>query len=496
MVDLTKMSSWLTLSSKIPKKEGALAVLILLFSGLVVAFLWRSEHSVVLKYVTMLLGVMLAGAIPELASKRRLAFRVFLVCVPAVGAVLVQIGSDRENENSAKQLSRQLETRNLRDVQIEIRAMEGRSRESLVPAPYDTISAIKNADRGFLRKAERLAFRVVHAESELLLGQPDLMRMMVVLPTEPAARAAEYRKLILQQKFVAKTNEGMAKVIRLLETEIAYRTIADVFLKEVSPQYLSLENRAANSGMGDAELCQRLSEISVSLRALVQVYPVAGLHNHLGSIAMACERRVEALGHLYTGLAVDHDHVPAYESLGYALWIVNDDARGALRMATEALTLSETELKALQQELADALSAYVQAGKDHPEIREISIERADELQSRLNAFEPGWVQFMQGMKDKITLQFAYFSALQLINESQARERMKTLYESAPADAEYQDGWGFVLMRFARDHSDLDEAEKQFRLAIKNSAGERITSRLASIHVQEVLKLREQLEARQ
>ncbi|PYN82413.1 MAG: hypothetical protein DMD96_06150 [Candidatus Rokuibacteriota bacterium] len=88
------------------------------------------------------------------------------------------------------------------------------------------------------------------------------------------------------------------------------------------------------------------------------------------------------------------------------------------------------------------------------------------------------------MESNLKLQYAYFSAIQFVNEKQARQFASEQVRSNADDAEAQDTWGYVLLRFASNAQDVEKVLGQFRQAIKNPKAERITKRLASAHLQQ------------
>jgi tetratricopeptide (TPR) repeat protein len=446
-----------------------------------VAFFWLFPKNGPVKYFVTIFGVLLAAAVPELASKQRRWIRVLLICIPAAGIAAVQIANDRENAETLNQLSEET----IRKAQAHTRDMEMQNRDLLVQGTVDSLDNIQKADGGILRKADRLAVEVFLQESQLLVKYRELRRTIVLFGDNPEKRLDGYRRIFAQQP-----SPEIARVVRLQEAELAYRKMADIFVGDIKPQYEALRKQAGQ--LDSNELCGRMSAIGQSLRELLRSYSIAVVYNQLGSIALACGQKDEALGDFYTGLALDPAHIPLRESLGYALWIINQDSYSALNVASVALKIVEAEPGAADRQLAEAIRLREEIKKDDIELSAIL---QDSRTAELRKFARNWDEFVLTMKDRIVNQYAYFSALQVANRSRARELMKSLFERFPDDPEYQDTWGFVLMRFYGNEGDLDEAERLFGLAVRGRKPETTTYSLATSHLRQLKKFSEDLAAR-
>jgi hypothetical protein len=141
---------------------------------------------------------------------------------------------------------------------------------------------------------------------------------------------------------------------------------------------------------------------------------------------MVSGRREWGLSQFDKGYERVREHLPLYESLGFALWSANNDADSALHYAT--LGLAEA------QRLRGSLTSEIEA-------------TTSGQQGAISAkLMPKWTRFLDTMTENLKLQYSYFSALSLQDEPTARRYAQELYDSKKSVAEYQDVLGFVLMR--------------------------------------------------
>lgn len=441
---------------------------------LVYVFAWRAD---VLKYAIVLCGVTLAATIPELASKKRLVLRLTLLCVPAVAIALVQILSDRESDTRQFALSQQVATLELAKFRDVVRAAEIRAREEIRLDPRDTVEAIQNANRGFLIRADMLALHAAARQAGLAAASPDLASRLPPASADPPSRLQAYKTLANDAGSLAvprpPSRAGLDDLIALTEMEVGYRDLAQAFTDQIRPAYAEFLSQYT-AGRTFEEMRAGLWTLYQRTRALADRYDLAGLNNNLGLLAMAAGHPEEALSRFYRGYELDHEHLPIYESLGYALWSVNNDADGAFRFA------------ALGCAAADSLRARLTAELDALPVTQRQSYAA--LVPKLNAF-------VDAMTVRLKLQYAYFAALDIQSEQVARAAQRyarELYEANRNDAEYQDALGFVLMRFGGP-PELDEAKTLFEAAIGNPSAERMTSRLAAQHAAELQMLRRTLK---
>ncbi len=437
-------------------------------------FVWRSD---IVKYALVPTGVALAATIPELAIKKHHVFRLTLLCIPAVAIALVQILSDRENDRKQLALSQQVATLELSKFRDVVRAAEIQRREEIELDPRDTIEAIQDANKGFAIRADMLALHAASREVRLVASVPSLQSQLPAVSTDARNRLEIYRsltnKLAPMFSVTSQSRAEIDEIILLLEAEIAYRDLAEIFVQKIRPEYAEFLSQYAGGHTFD-EMKSSLWGIYHRVRALVGVYDLAGLNNHLGLLAMASGHAEEGLSRFYHGYERDREHLPIYETLGYALWSVDSDADSAFKFA--ALGLAE----------ADGLRSILNS-----EANALSIPQKDVFAKLI----PQWNTFIDGMTTRLKLQYAYFGALGVQNEQIAQIAQgyaRELYVSNRNDAEYQDVLGFVLMRFGGP-SELDEAKNLFEAAISNPSAERITPRLATQHAKELQDLRRTLK---
>ena len=202
---------------------------------------------------------------------------------------------------------------------------------------------------------------------------------------------------------------------------------------------------------------------------------------------MASGKPERAMADFYKGLVLDPEHLPLYESLGYSLWALNGDSLGALSFADSGLKHSVEFPKVLQAEYDGTIRNYEAVSRNYPTLAPlIQLERND-LSSRYAAVTQALSPNADKMNTRLKLQFAYYSALELTNESTALDFSNSIYRSKSKDAEYEDSRGFVLMRFASGMQDLYTARGLFEDAVGNASPEHVTPRLANIHLEEVTK---------
>lgn len=444
-----------------------------IFLLIVYGVAWRSDA---LKYLIVLAGVTLAATVPELASKHRLMLRLVLLSIPALAIALVQILTDRDNDAKQLALSQQIETLQLGKYRDQIRDTEKERREGIDLDPRDTINAIKGADRGFISRADMLALHGAARQFRLTAAEPSLSDKIPPVSAEARGRLEAFvaLKASLPDGSTPRSQSRAAidEIIGVLQDEVAYRDVAEIFAQKIAPAYETWLSQNA-SGRSFPEMRESIWVLFGQVAPLVDRYDLAGVSNHLGMLAMASGHAEQALSQFYHGYERDHEHLPIYEALGYALWSVNDDAEGALRYATQGLAEAEKLRARLTSEAGEAMPA--QQGTD--------------FAKRM----PAWVNFIERMGVRLRLQYAYFSALGVENEPIARKYGGELYASDKSDAEFQDAWGFVLMRFGGP-AELDEAQRLFQAAIGNPSAEKITVRLADRHLKELQDLRRTLRA--
>jgi hypothetical protein len=350
-----------------------------------------------LKYVITIGGILLGTVVREAANKEWKVLRIIAICVPLVAVAMVQAheGHKSSRDRAADEAKKSRER--ARDVEAKVR-------EKLVLDPRDAIEAIRNADDGFVAKAEVLAFRATLKQ--------------------PSVDAARLKKL-----------------------ESSYRQAAADFANNIKPQYQKMLALPEKSATSEDSFNAQLHAVIQRVAGIAATRAVAGVYNHAGALAQAARRGDQALAYFYRALTLEPDHLPAYESLGYALWIFNQDAYGALQLAARGL-----EQCVLQR---------AQLG-DRKAIR--------------------YAAHLERMESNLKLQYAYFSAILFANEKEARGYAVEQLTRDPNDAEAQDVMAYVMLRFADDADEVAKAMALFEKAIANPRAERITKRLATAHL--------------
>ncbi len=225
----------------------------------------------------------------------------------------------------------------------------------------------------------------------------------------------------------------------------------------------------------------QLEGASRDLAAFADRTPSAGIFTRLGLLAIAREQPDQALYYYYRGLMIDPNFLANYDSLGHAGWVLNQDSRVGLRYAQAGAALVERLRPLPAQEVEETAAS-------------LGPSEASTLRADWRAFEPIWISYLDGYRDRLELQEVYFSALELENEDSARASAERLLRSNSDDAEYQDAMGFVLLRFARNVDELERAANLFRQAATNTDAEHATERTADKHLNLAEELMRQIRS--
>lgn len=459
--------------TRMSAKEKWLLVGSVTYAALVFVYTLR-WHSAFLKYGVATLGFALLPLMPELIREKRKGLLVFLVIVIAAGNTAMQILDDRSKDRAIDALKKTVEAQTLvtwKDLNEEEALVKLRDRDTVTETPLDSIENLKNIATGLLRKAERVSVRVALEESRFLSARPDLARQVLQLPDEPQRRLAGYQAM----------GGASPDLLATLLEEQQYRDAAEYMAKEAVPAYERLEKAMKTGQLEYAEVVARLHAIEIGLWPPLAAYPVASLFNHAGLLAMAQGERDRALGLYYLAVAADASHIPAYETIAYAAW-TRQETRSALHYAEKGLELARAYAGRLDDELGELSRNYASVVAQQPVLapqldrrREAAATRAAVLKDLFNA---GTVT----LRDKLELLYAYCSAFELQNEKEARMYAEALYRKAPEDPEYEDALGLVLLRFAKEPTELDRAEELFTRASRSTKAEQITKQLAALHL--------------
>jgi hypothetical protein len=476
------------------QNERRLLFGVVVYLGLAAVFFrWPSS---VLKYVVLVLGVFFAACVPEFARKERDGFKACLILLLAAGAAGVEIHKDHEDQREREELTKKLDyqTRLAEAAHLnKYRESEVRRDELSVDrtetSPRDTAYALTNSGNGFLAKAERWSLRVSLLESRLLTNNPVWASRLLAFPGDANQKIAAYEGLL---KAEAITNVEAMRLItevqKVLKEEADYRKLGNFFNTTMQPQYIELAEQRKN--LDFPVVRQRLGQFEVTMAEQLANFPVAGLYNHLGVLAMGEGATNRELAYLYTGIARDPEHIPLYESVAYAAWTIERATWRALTYSTAGIDLCEKLPGQIEAEFKEASANYAWLLKFSPELKDDLTKRQEDLSSHFAVTKLAVNTYAKMLRDRLELTFAYTSALELQtgNAERARQYAKRLYDSDTEDPEYEDTWGFVLMRFARDRRDLAEAGRLFIEAKGHSKAEDMTGQLAPLHLAELAKL--------
>jgi tetratricopeptide (TPR) repeat protein len=447
------------------------------------AFLWLTWHereNLFLRYSVTLMTLCLALLIPDVMSKRRLSMRIWFMCIPTLGLAFLQA----ESEARLTRVSRQMTERALDQVRmLEIKSNEAHLAEEFPLEPLEAIENGENADEGFLIKANRLRIGVFEREADLLVERPDLSDVIFKLPDDPRARLKAYEHIRSVRPSLAATTSDVFSNVRNV---VAYLDTADLFRREIKPEYRRLESAIKRKVLSTSEVCERLSLVSDRLNQFVQLHPTAGLYNHIGNIALNCGKKEVALASFYFALGMDSSHITAYESLSYGLWILSKDSANALGAADRGLLVCQQERSSLQAAFDRAVQTYEFFERSRPTYAPLIARKIRVLEREINKSNKEWTDFLDDLTNRLANDYAYFSALELKNEKEARTYITDLYKGNPDIPEYEDSMGFVLMRFARSKLELERAKELFVAAVTNPNAGPETARLASAHLQELV----------
>jgi hypothetical protein len=481
-----------------------LIVGIVLYAILLASFLIFSG-STVLKYTVVIMGVVLAAALPLLENIGGKAIRIALICLAVIGTAAAQFINDRANDAATSSLSGQLAAirsqnsglnrqltelriKNLEDTTLK---QEQESREIELLDPRDTLAAAKDADRGFVDKASMLAFEASVQEA-ILLSHCSLSQCPAVLafPDDPSERIGAWKRYLALSP-AAHNKEMQDRIVRIndsLSKVAAYYKIAESFRQTAKPAYEDLLAEDRTRPMGFAELARRMEAVAEIFANKTLAYPFAGRDNQLGVIAMACRDKERALAYLYQGLLEDPQHIPLYQSLAYVFWVLNGDSHGALEYAEKGLASIQNLNASLDKDYDQAVAIFdrlaIEKMVSEGEHKDLRLKLAERYAKARSAGRSYSTYFTADFE----LQYAYYSALEKLNEKQARSYVDSLYRSNPNDGEYQDARGFVLMRFRRSLDEIDTARQMFQLAHDNPKSEHLTVELARKHLDELQKI--------
>jgi hypothetical protein len=154
---------------------------------------------------------------------------------------VVQILADRDNDAKQLALSRGVETLPPDKLRDQIRDLEKKRQEEIDLDPRDTIDAIKSADGGFLARADMLSLHAAARQVWLVAAEPSLAGQVLAISGDAKYRLGSYEKL--KAALAGASGKGpqslaaVDEIIRQLQTELAYREVAEIFPRKIRPNY-------------------------------------------------------------------------------------------------------------------------------------------------------------------------------------------------------------------------------------------------------------------
>jgi hypothetical protein len=429
------------------------------------------------------MGFALLPLAPELVREKRRALLITLVAGIAVGNTGMQIKDDRLKDEVAADFKLELQKQRLEkwhDLDVKAAEQKLRAKERTAAQPLDAVKNLQRAPVGFRRKADRVSVRASLLESRLMAGHPDLARRMLGFPQQGEARLSVYEAM-RAEPWAPQLLSDVDSVLVLLRQEIAYRAAAKFVEEKTVKKYGDIQGAIEGKKLNRMEVSERLHEIDQILAPQVASFRLAGLYNHAGLLAEAEGSGRAALGMYYAALGADTEHIPAYETIAFASWAVNQESRTALEYARQGIALAREYPSALEDERAEISKNYAKVASAIPDLSEPLKVRAARLLSLTGELQELFSKGRATLLARLELLYAYCSALELQNEGEARYYARSLYTDSPTDAEYQDALGLVLLMFAKTKAELDEADRLFELAANNSVAEELTGQLVHLH---------------
>jgi len=422
---------------------------------------------------------LLAFAVPEILEKRgsKRHLRVFLACVPLLifGALELRHGLAERAESSQKKLA------DLKEQ--ELRTTEANFADQVLVYPGDVANGVSEASQGFEAEARRTQIHAVFQEALLLQGCPELARSHPVSTGAVADAISNYMQVkaqLLQNSSPADSRAIVDKILLLLTKASEYERASAFMQTHLVNAYLTVASNAQNASIESAR--DGLRSISRQWVDAFGLRPVAGVCNHLGTISLGYNSREDAFRWIYQSLADDPEHLSTLESIAFALWAKNQDAKTGLSYAKTGLQLSTNFVAGAATEIAKTLDIYLalQASNTNlaAEFQSRSTRVATFYSASKTNLETHEDYFVKSFKTLV----CYLEAIELLDEHEARRYAKELFDACNGDLDVTDTYGFVLMRFAANLTDIQTAKKYFLLVREKAApGSQILRDLATTH---------------
>lgn len=439
-----------------------------------------------LKYGAAIWGGILLALLPDKPYWRN------AVAVAAVAVtVLIQALDDRDQDAQMEGLHRALVDRRANDFTQEAIRQEkeiaARS-ENFATDPQSTIDSIINADAGFEKNAGRFRLRAMAAEARLALLKPALAELIFAMPAAPRPRAQAYRNLP-ESRSDPDVRAALPAIQAALNSEAGYLELADYFRRKVKPGYAALLERFNHEHLDPEIGRQELLRIATSFEADLSLFPPGGAYNHLGNMAFGSGMNERAMSWFYRGSTLDPEHPFLYESLAYALWQINGDYRTALKYANLGLRNLERVVAEIAANAPDVERICTELLAKDPTLRPVIEPWRERFREATGGTRTLYLDGPESLTNRFKVDFAYFSAMNRLNEKEARAIATELNEAFPNDPDYQDGRGFVLLLFSRSAAELDQAENLFKKAQDNPQASAVTKKIAAIHFNAVANKR-------
>jgi len=489
------MNSWQIWWASLSKWERRLVKGTVVYLALVAGYVWWRD-SPFIKYPALALGLALVGIVPELTREKRKTLLIMLLGSLAIGTVGVQYKDDQTSEREREELLESVNNKNLTaawNFAITAREKKFKSNDT-APDPLDVSNRLASSGGGFAMKADRLAIRVALEESRLLIATEGDAPIILGWPDTPAEKLAAYHKYKDKLESISAGADPRRPlceaVVAVLEQEAGYRALSADFAQWGEGAYAAVNAHMQNAPT--PEIVAQLKPLELTIQEKLAQYPLAGFYNHLGVLAMGLGDRNLAMGCFYTGLTKDPEHIPLYESIAYGEWKVNQDSASAIKYAQQGLEICTSLPVEIEKEYQETLKNYTALAKDQPTLTaplEAKRKTLEILHANIQAFDKDYVGKFES---RLKLTYSYCSALEQEHHDTALAYAKELYDSDPADPEYEDNYGYVLMRFYKNTDDLDAAEKLFNTVVQmKNQPESMTTKLVQVHLADLALTRQQ-----
>lgn len=338
----------------------------------------------------------------------------------------------------------------LKVVAGEIKEAERRYQEGLSTRPSVHLASIAGGVEGGIRaKMDLLLSELYQAEVTLASANPKLAAR-ILRPRPPETRIRDYRRdsatAMARLRDIANRIEQQRTLLRTLATQ---RVPATLLLAKDAP-------RSEQKARVMAVIHTILSDRSLAQNG--------SAYNLLANLAFVLDRRELVFEYLYRAYLNDPEHLPTIESLGYALWKLNGDCRSAVSYTVDGYQLAwkqKTAFGARQTEIRAALDSLKAT---HPQTESAVQVRTKEVSELFALHGEKITAYLENAYERLRNTSAYCIAFERITdrEQEARAIANELLNAQPADADFLDTKGFVLLRFQKSSDEIRQAIDLFR----------------------------------